>query len=572
MIFKILTILPLYYILTVNDMEAPPVFVDPMDNSQALSGTFGELRATNFHTGIDIKTNGSSGYNVYAVADGFVSRIMVSPVGYGKALYVDHANGYTSVYTHLNNFSIQIDDYVESQQYAKKSFAVNLNPDPGMIRVKQGEIIAFSGNSGSSMGPHLHFEIRKTSTQETLDPLMFNFTIIDNIAPTFHNLYVYPFGSQSHVEGQTKRVQKQARKYGKYFQLVGGDTIKALGRIGLAAHVNDMVNGSNNICGIVRLIVEINGEKTFELDQSKISFNDVRYVQSHSDFELSRNQKRRIHKCFVEPGNKFANYRNLKNNGYLFVESNDVLDVKISAFDSKKNAAIVKFVILGGGIAKETYQKPVYLQAWMPNRTNLFEDNLLRISVPADAVYDTLFFNYSVSAKRAKILSSVYKIGNPNNPLHRRIEVQFKNQTIPPALSDKIVLVEYSDKGLTLLDAKPTISGSDVKGNIGIFTDVAIACDTVPPTILPLNMKNGENMSAKKSIRIKIVDNLSGINTYEGLIDGQWILFEYDAKNNLLEYFFDHRMPKGKEHSLQIKVTDMVGNRAERIITFMREN
>jgi hypothetical protein len=208
----------------------------------------------------------------------------------------------------------------------------------------------------------------------------------------------------------------------------------------------------------------------------------------------------------------------------------------------------------------------------MPNRTNLFEDNLLRISVPADAVYDTLFFNYSVSAKRAKILSSVYKIGNPNNPLHRRIEVQFKNQTIPPALSDKIVLVEYSDKGLTLLDAKPTISGSDVKGNIGIFTDVAIACDTVPPTILPLNMKNGENMSAKKSIRIKIVDNLSGINTYEGLIDGQWILFEYDAKNNLLEYFFDHRMPKGKEHSLQIKVTDMVGNRAERIITFMREN
>ncbi len=553
-------------------MGIPPNFSDPMEIPQTLSGTFGELRATNFHTGIDIKTNGSVGHNVFAVADGFVSRIMVSPIGYGKALYIDHENGYTSVYTHLHAFSTQIDNYTTIQQYAKQSFAINLNPDPGLIRVKQGEIVGLSGNSGSSMGPHLHFEIRKTSTQEPIDPLMFNFNIKDNIAPSFHNIYFYPFGENSHVEGKTTRTQKQTRKKGDFFQLSDGDTVTTHGRIGFAAHVNDMVNGSNNICGIVRLVVEVNGEKTFAFEQSKISFNDVRYVQSHSDFELSRNYKRRIHKCFVEPGNRFANYHNLKNNGYLNIKPNDILNVTITAQDSRKNHSVLKFVLLGKGAAKEKHAEPNYLQKWLPNKENTFKDSLLQIDVPSDAVYDTLLFSYSVSPKHTKTLSPVFKIGNPNVPLHRKINVRFKNQSIPPALSDKIVLVEYSDKGMLVLDSKPAVTGLDVSGKIGTFTDVAIACDTMPPSILPLNVKNGDNMGAKKSIRIKIVDNLSGINTYEGVIDGQWVLFEYDAKNNLLEYFFDDHMPEGKEHQLQIKVTDQVGNKAERTIGFTKEN
>jgi hypothetical protein len=333
-----------------------------------------------------------------------------------------------------------------------------------------------------------------------------------------------------------------------------------------------MVNGSTNICGIVRLTVFVNGKKIYELDQSKISFNDVRYVQSHIDFELSRNQKRRIHKCFVEPGNKFGNYRNLIDNGYLTVHLHDTLAVKIVAYDSYKNSSELRFVILGQSRAREAIAKPIYLQKWIPNHTNLFEDSVLRISVPTDAIYDTVLFNYTLFPNRAKILSPVYKVGNPNIPLHRRIEVLFKHHSVPPHLEEKMVLVEYSDKELTVLDAKPRMQGKYVKGSLGVFTDVAIACDTVPPTILPLNIKNGENMTTKKSIRIKIVDDLSGIATYVGMIDGQWMLFEYDAKNNLLEYTFDSRMPKGKSHTLQINVTDQVGNHAERLINFIKDN
>ncbi|HOG20722.1 MAG TPA: M23 family metallopeptidase, partial [Salinivirgaceae bacterium] len=302
MFFKILAICHLLLLIIVNNIKSQPYFSNPLDIHQTLSGSFGELRSSNFHSGIDIKTNGITGHKVYAVADGFVSRINISPFGYGKAIYIDHPNGYTSVYAHLDSFVLQISDYVEKEQYERESFAVNLFLEPDVMPVKKGDIIGFSGNSGTSMGPHLHFEIRNTRTQKSLDPLNFNFDVVDNIPPKFHNLYIYPFGENSHVNGETQRIRKHIVRKGNTFQLANNDTIKALNRIGFAAHVNDKVNNSNNICDIVNLIVEVNDVKTFELNISEISFSEVRYVQSHIDYELYRKHKRFVHKCFIEPG------------------------------------------------------------------------------------------------------------------------------------------------------------------------------------------------------------------------------------------------------------------------------
>ena len=222
-------------LITVNSVTSQPYFSNPLDINQTLSGSFGELRSSNFHSGIDIKTNGVTGHNIYAIADGFVSRINISPFGYGKAIYIDHPNGYTSVYAHLDGFVLQISDYIEREQYEKQSFAVNLFLEPNVMPVKKGDIIGFSGNSGTSMGPHLHFEIRDTRTQKALDPLKFNFNIVDNIPPRFYNLYLYPFGENSHVDGETQRIRKHIVRKGNTFQLANNDTIKALNRIGFAA-------------------------------------------------------------------------------------------------------------------------------------------------------------------------------------------------------------------------------------------------------------------------------------------------------------------------------------------------
>ncbi|HPW66886.1 MAG TPA: M23 family metallopeptidase [Salinivirgaceae bacterium] len=571
MFFKVLAICHLLLLIIVNSIKSQPYFSNPLDIHQTLSGSFGELRSSNFHSGIDIKTNGAIGHNIYAIADGFVSRINISPFGYGKAIYIDHPNGYTSVYAHLDGFVLQISDYIEREQYEKQSFAVNLFLEPDVMPVKKGDIIGFSGNSGTSMGPHLHFEIRNTRTHKVLDPLNFNFDIVDNIPPRFYNLYFYPFGKNSHIDGETQRIRKHIVRKGNTFRLADNDTIKALNRIGFAAHVNDKVNNSNNICGVVNLIVEVNDIKTFELNIPEISFNEVRYVQSHIDYELFRKRKRLVHKCFIEPGNKFSNYADITGNGYLQVKPTDTLNVKITAYDSYKNRSTIKFVVCGSEQVPENLREQAYIQKFIPNISNIFEDSVLKITTPANALYDTVLFNYSILPKKANTATSVYRIGNPNIPLHKPIEIVLKNLSIPVELSDKVVLIDCSNEKPTSIDTKPTVSNNEVIGKTRVFTDISIAYDTVAPTILPLNIKNNETITSKRSIKIKIIDNLSGINKYDGFIDNQWVLFDYDAKNNLMEYTFDSRFPEGKEHILKISVSDNVGNTSEREIRFIKE-
>ncbi len=563
--------LSLNIIFTICCLKAQSNFSNPLGIPQTLSGSFGELRSTNFHSGIDIKTNGTTGYKVYAVADGYISRIGISPFGYGKAVYIDHPNGYTSVYAHLDSLVMQISDYVENQQYEQQSFVVNLLLTPNFMPIKRGDIIGYSGNSGSSMGPHLHFEIRDTKTQKTLDPLNFHFDIPDNIPPRFHNLYIYAFGKGSCVEGETGRVRKQTVDHGKVFKLVGNDTIKAINRVGFAAHVNDRVNGSNNICGIVNLIMKVNNVKTCEFKLSAISFNEVGYVKSHIDYELYNTQKRLVHKCFIEPGNKFSNYVDIFGNGYLQINPTDTLNIQITAYDSHKNSSTLAFVVVGSEPVSGQYVEPAYLQKFAPNRVNIFEDSLLNISTPGNALYDTVLFNYSILPKKPTTEAKIYRIGNPNIPLHKPVEIVLKNLNIPANLRNKTVLVGCSGKDLTLIDANPNVNIKNVYGKTHLFTDISIAYDTIAPTILPLNIKNNENMNSKRSIKIKIVDNLSGINKYNGLIDNQWVLFDYDAKNNLLEYTFDHHFPDGKQHVLKIIVSDKVGNIAEKEIVFTKE-
>ncbi|HON19355.1 MAG TPA: M23 family metallopeptidase [Salinivirgaceae bacterium] len=482
-----------------NEIFPPAKFDNPFRFEQVLSASFGEPRSSSFHTGIDIRTFGRIGDSVFAVEEGYVSRVFVSPYGYGKAIYINHPNGYTSVYAHLNNFSDDVASFIRDHQYRTERFDVDIALEKHLFPIKKGQLIGFAGNSGSSAGPHLHFEIRSTITEMPVDPLMFYFDIKDDIAPEFSNIYFYPKTPESHVEQDNRLKGKPLIKANGYYRLSDGDTISAYGLIGIGAHVTDRITGSNNICGINRLTMKVNQSTVYDFIQDRLSFSHVRYVLSHTDFSLNRRFKKTVHKCFVEPGNKLPNYRQLVNRGLINVEPGKFYQIEIEASDSRKNKSRVRFVIAGVGTSGTIPSKKNYRAVWIPNMANRYSDSTLSVSLPADAIYDTIFFDYEVKKPQHPFVSRLYSIGNPDIPLHKNIEIVFHNEKIPQKWQPYLVLVNATDKNLDVLDVSPKMVDDKIIAKIRTFTTVAFAVDTVPPRILPINLADGASLNGQTS-------------------------------------------------------------------------
>jgi len=280
-------------------------WIPPVDIPIYLSGNFAELRTGHFHAGIDIKTQGQEGFKIYAVQDGYISRIKVSSGGYGKAIYINHPDGYTSVYAHLKEYNIQLDKYVRAKQYENKSYNINIFPEKGELTVNQGDIIGLSGNSGSSAGPHLHFEIRDTKSSRPINGLFLGYDIKDNIPPRMDYLYVYPQNEQSTINGKNSNHYYSLKKDNGNFVLRQGDTLNADGNIGFGLKVNDFLNGSANRCGIYQLKAYTNNTLFFHEKFDGVSFAETRYINSLMDYKVNKERKRKLHKLFIEPNNKF---------------------------------------------------------------------------------------------------------------------------------------------------------------------------------------------------------------------------------------------------------------------------
>ena len=286
-----------------NQITYSQEYINPLDFRLLLSGTFGELRGNHFHAGIDFKTKGVEGQNIYAIADGFVSRIKVSSYGYGKALYINHPDGKTSVYAHLKEFSEKIDTIVKKEHYKREKFEINIFPKPNSINVSQGEIIALSGNSGSSQGAHLHFEIRDTKTEHPLDPLDFGFKVKDNISPILKELKI--FDIDNNKLSKTYKIKKTKDKY------YVGDTLYSNEKTSLGIYTFDQSNDAYNRNGVnsIKLFLDSNLIYHFELD--KLDFSKNKYINAHIDYEEKVLSKKKFHKCFRLPNNSLKNYKTI---------------------------------------------------------------------------------------------------------------------------------------------------------------------------------------------------------------------------------------------------------------------
>jgi len=541
--------------------QEQPVFSPPMKIPLFLSGNFGEIRPDHPHSGIDIKTQGVTGMKVYAASEGYISRIKVQAGGYGYSLYIDHPNGYTTQYGHLSSYRSDIDEYVKNIQYGQQSFTVDIYPPKEQFRVERGEFIALSGNSGSSGGPHLHFEVRTTANQHPVNVLKYQLPITDNIAPKFFNLVIYPVDNASQVEGARNKLILPVVLSGKEYRVKNDGIIGVSGRIGFGTEVFDFLDGSNNRCGVYTLELLLDGERRFMLNMDEFSFAESRYINAHADYEeiVSRNKK--IHRMYRLPNDRFSVYSDLINNGVIDLNDSLIHTISVRATDVAGNRSELSFRIRRAAFMPTVAGMDEHsLRQLDWEKANEISDSDLVVSLPARCLYDDVLLPYKREPSSYGSYADWFSIGTPEIPLHLACTLKIAAPNIENALLDKALIVKKDSKNkITAVGGKA--EGKYIVSKCSEFGCFSVALDTLAPVIKALNIQAGKNMEREKDIRFNISDDLSGIASYRGYIDSKWVLFSYDAKNNLLLYSFDPaRLTKGGLHELELYVTDNKGN------------
>jgi len=546
-------------------------FRSPLDIPLYLSGNFGELRGNHFHAGIDIKTQGVEGQKVYAVADGYVSRIKVSPYGYGKAIYVTHPNGYTSVYGHLKKYSDKISKTVKKEQYRSERFAIQLFPAPFSLPVKKGEIIAYSGNSGGSAGPHLHFEIRETASEHPFNPLLFGFKVNDHLPPQLYKIAIYPLDDDALINGSNRMKYFQAKgSHGKY-RLDHPYPILLQGKFGFGIMAVDRMDATHNKYGLHNLKLLVDDELIFEQEINEFAFHEGRYINSHIDYPLYLRRGLRFQKSFVEPGNKLRIYSTLKNRGIIEIKDELPHQIKYIATDLFGNQSTIAFEVEGKVYPLNPKQSELSArkQRYLAHdRSHSFIEDEVLVKIPKGLLYDDLYFQYRKEKPSKATISPIYWLHNHYTPLHSYMTVAIRKEDIDPSLKSKALIVSTTN-GKNWYAEGGKWKGDQLSVRTRSFGGYAIAVDSIPPTIRPLNIYPGADLSRKWSIRFKINDELSGIGSYRAEVDGKWILMEYDAKNKLITHYFDGEIAKG-EHKLILKVRDERGNLNSYTASFRR--
>lgn len=537
----------------------PPLDIVP----PALAGSFGELRGNHFHSGIDFRTNQREGYPVYAIADGYVSRVRVQNSGFGQAVYLTHPNGFTSVYGHLSRFAPKIAAAVKALEYQKKTFELDEYPTADLFPVHKGDLIAYSGNRGSSGGPHLHFEIRDSKTEQTINPQLFGIDIPDHVPPVIYSLYVYKLNKKPFNEYTPKQFYQVTGGAGNY-KLAAG-RLKVMGETGFGITATDRHDGASGLNGVYSIELELDGKTVFTSSLERFAFEDSKAINSHIDYPAFMTTKRSIQKSFVDPGNPLQIYNNLVNNGRIEFADNLVHELKYIVTDGKGNKSILPFSVQSEGSgAVSTPDQPAGI-AFAYNKVNEFAADGVKVVLPKGTLYNNFNFVFKTRPKPAHgAYSAIYQLHNKMTPLHVGFDLWIKPDASLGALRDKAVIVSTGGSSMG-----GVYDNGYIKASPRNFGSYYIAVDTVAPSITPVNIANGKNMAGIAKMIFKIRDNLSGVKSFNGYIDGSWVLMEFDTKTATLWHSFDERTPAGK-HDFKLVVDDMKGNSRTYSINFTR--
>ncbi len=549
-------------------------FRSPLNIELAPSGTFAEVRSNHFHSGMDFRIGGVVGEEVFAVADGYVSRIKVSAYGGGKTLYITHPNGYKSVYMHLNNFCGTVADYVYNQHYLKRSYEMDIEVKEGLLPVSKGTLIGNAGNSGSSGGPHLHFELRHAHNDKTINPLLFGIAMNDHIAPTIHNIRIYPADERSLINGGNKAVmlkethtnKKTKKKYTAY-----KDTIEVCGRIYTGIYATDASVNSTPRNGVYEIKLLVDGQLLFHYCPSEFLFEETRAVNSMIDYTWYKTHRQHYILSRILRGNRSGVARAYKNNGYIAFAEKGCHRVEYVVRDFAGNTARQAFVVKNipnttakaPSKAETEYTIPIayYLK-------NHYSTQGFSVSFVENTFYENDLMCYSKSNPQYHtMLTDVHRLRfkHHNYPPHNTYTAKI---TIPDSLrkhKSKLVMVSVEGKKIA---AQPChIVADTVVGSLRVFAGLALAIDTTAPKVSAINFKNGAKLGGKRP-RIKISDNLSGITKYNCYINGQWALAEYDGKTASITVD-THKAAHAGTNQLKVVIEDRVGNTTRKQWTFI---
>lgn len=538
-------------------------FRSPVDIPIVLAGTFGELRSNHFHSGIDIKTQRRQGLPIYAIGDGTVTRIKVSHWGFGKALYVAHPNGFTSVYAHLQKFNPEIEKYIKALQYKKQSYEVEVFPDFGELVVNKGDVIAYGGNTGSSSGPHLHFEIRSSVTEKPTNPLLYNYDVADATDPSFLALYGYPLSDGAHINQSEKKIQLNFKPQpdGSFL----ADKVSAMGTIGFGFVGFDRQDMAANKNGIYALKQSVNGKVYTEYDLETFSFGETRYINTLIDYAHFGKYRQRIQKCFKEDSNKLSIYKQLYLDGKIPVVEGMSYKVELLLTDIKGNETKVIIPVEGAikpiKIFEENNVTDYFVESSKPAS---FDLGLAKVFFPSNTFYQDLHLKLEED-------SDTIRVHNKTAAAHRNFTLNFDVSKYPKEERKQLFVARLDEDDLdpnyTKTYKKENTFTTRTR-NFGIYT---LAKDTVPPKVKPRNFRIKEWLSNYRYLSLQITDDLSGINEYNAYLNGKWILMEYEPKNSTLTYNFDDNSITETECNLKVVVSDNVGNSTTFEGTFFRK-
>tara|TARA_R110002049_G_scaffold76250_4_gene196081 strand:+ start:790 stop:2475 length:1686 start_codon:yes stop_codon:yes gene_type:complete len=536
-------------------------FRDPLEIPLLLSGTFAELRSNHFHSGMDIKTQQRVGLKVLAVADGFVSRIKVSHYGYGKALYITHPNGYTSVYGHLQEFSPEIEAYVKKHQYEKESYEIELFPKISDLLVSKSDLVAYSGNTGGSGGPHLHFEIRDQK-EFPINPMLFGLDVKDTTPPSISSIYVYPIGDSASVNKSNEKQQLRLTplKNGDYIT----ENIEAHGKLGFGISAIDRQDLTANSNGVYNIQTFINGRQNFEIDFETFSFDESKHINQLIDYEQFQEKRQRVQRLFND-NNPLSMYKNMIDNGLITIEDSTYAVYKIKVNDYKNNPAWITVSIKGEKSevvkSKKETTTPYYIYA--KDSKQLKKGNIT-VDFLSDTFYNDLYLDFRVNGDTLTIHKDVV-------PLKKDFNITFDVSKYSEADIDNMYiarLIGYKNYPAYNFTKRTKNTLNTWTKTLGTYT---LAFDTTKPTITPINFKNGQWLSNYRYLKIKIDDDRSGISSYRATVNGKWILMEYDYKTKTLTHDFNDGLVTETKNNLKVIVTDNVGNNSTFETLFYRK-
>ncbi|MFI3285476.1 MAG: M23 family metallopeptidase [Rikenellaceae bacterium] len=537
---------------------SPEDYVYPLEGvSKLYSASFGELRSDHFHSGIDIKTDGVEGKRVVAVADGYISRIALSPYGYGLALYVTHYNGSTSVYGHLSRFRDDVAKYVEQERYRTKSNSVNLFCNSKTFVVKQGELIAYSGNSGSSAGPHLHFEIRETSNQKPINVIAQKIIKpVDNISPLIMKLHYIEVDTLQGIPHNAKRKSYDVEKVDGKYQIVGGAKV-SVGRRGyFVLEASDRRDGVTNTFGLYNLTAAIDGEKYFEYTMDGFTYDRTRYCNAIGYYPIMINTRNEPLRLAATQFSDLNHYKTLVNRGVIGAKVGEQREMSIVVLDDCGNSSQFDFSIVGKTeeecFKAEMVEPRLVITAATPY---VYRNDGISISIGAYTLYESSVFSCTkISISDSRALSAGYKILDITTPLHKAMNVSIEAD-IPSELHSKVGLAFIGRTGRVSF-----IKGKYASGRVTASSRSAgtfyVMTDTAAPT-LELSFAEGSQQGNSSYFTCTASDDLSGVSSYTATIDGEWIAL--DLAHGRLRHDF-RSAADGKSHKLVISVTDGVGN------------